>query len=53
VRRQATVVFGHWSALGLLLRPDVICLDTGCIWGGHLTALRLSDRKVVQIAAPA
>ncbi|WP_397473581.1 symmetrical bis(5'-nucleosyl)-tetraphosphatase [Pusillimonas sp.] len=46
---EATVVFGHWSALGLLLRPDVICLDTGCVWGRQLTAVRLADRKVVQI----
>lgn len=48
-RDEATVVFGHWSTLGLLVRPDVICLDTGCVWGRHLTAVRLSDRKIVQI----
>ena len=48
-RHEATVVFGHWSTLGLLLRPDVICLDTGCVWGRQLTAVRLADRKVVQI----
>lgn len=47
--RDITVVFGHWSTLGLLLRPDVICLDTGCVWGGMLTALRLQDRKMVQV----
>ena len=35
------VAFGHWSTLGLLVRPDVISLDTGCVWGGCLTALRL------------
>jgi len=46
---HATVVFGHWSALGLLLRPNVIALDTGCVWGGKLTAVRLHDRKVVQV----
>lgn len=46
---EATIVFGHWSTLGLLLRPDVICLDTGCVWGRQLTAVRLTDRKVVQI----
>lgn len=51
--RQAqdqTIVFGHWSALGLLLRPNLIGLDTGCVWGRQLTAVRLSDRKVVQVA---
>lgn len=42
------VVFGHWSALGLFIRPDAICLDTGCIWGRSLTALRLSDHHVIQ-----
>lgn len=47
---DVTVVFGHWSTLGLMLRPDVVCLDTGCVWGGSLTALRLHDRKMVQIA---
>ncbi|AZW32758.1 bis(5'-nucleosyl)-tetraphosphatase [Bordetella bronchiseptica B18-5 (C3)] len=47
--RDVTVVFGHWSTLGLLMRPDVICLDTGCVWGGALSALRLHDRKLVQV----
>jgi bis(5'-nucleosyl)-tetraphosphatase (symmetrical) len=36
------VAFGHWSTLGLLVRPDVISLDTGCVWGGCLSALRLA-----------
>lgn len=47
--RNVTVVFGHWSTLGLLMRDDVICLDSGCIWGGALSAVRLQDRKLVQI----
>ena len=38
-----TVAFGHWSTLGGLGRSDVIGLDTGCVWGGCLTALRLGD----------
>jgi bis(5'-nucleosyl)-tetraphosphatase (symmetrical) len=37
-----TIAFGHWSTLGYLRRPDVIGLDTGCVWGGCLSALRLS-----------
>ena len=45
----ARIVFGHWSALGLLVRDDVICLDTGCVWGRSLTALRLEDSHVVQV----
>ena len=40
-----TVAFGHWSTLGWLDRPDVISLDTGCVWGGCLSALRLSHAK--------
>lgn len=47
---ELPVVFGHWSALGLYLQPDTIGIDTGCLWGGKLTAIRLSDRKIVQIA---
>jgi bis(5'-nucleosyl)-tetraphosphatase (symmetrical) len=46
---DATVVFGHWSALGLINRPNVIALDTGCLWGGNLTAIRLHDRKIFQV----
>jgi len=44
-RRTAGVpiAFGHWSTLGYLRRPDLIALDTGCVWGGCLSALRLSD----------
>lgn len=36
-----TVAFGHWSTLGWLNRPDVLSLDTGCVWGGCLSALRV------------
>jgi bis(5'-nucleosyl)-tetraphosphatase (symmetrical) len=46
---DATVVFGHWSALGLIVRPNVIALDTGCLWGGNMTAIRLEDRKLFQV----
>ena len=46
---EATVVCGHWSALGLKVTPGVIALDTGCLWGGALSAARLEDRKVFQI----
>jgi len=47
--RDVTVVFGHWSTLGLKLDSDVICLDSGCLWGGHLTAVRLQDHAVLQV----
>jgi bis(5'-nucleosyl)-tetraphosphatase (symmetrical) len=36
------VAFGHWSTLGFLQRPDLLSLDTGCVWGGCLSALRLA-----------
>ncbi|MFA5662955.1 symmetrical bis(5'-nucleosyl)-tetraphosphatase [Castellaniella sp.] len=44
------VIFGHWSALGLHIRPDAICLDSGCVWGRSLTAMRLSDHRILQQA---
>jgi bis(5'-nucleosyl)-tetraphosphatase (symmetrical) len=50
--RGTPVIFGHWSALGLLLEPDAIALDTGCLWGRKLTALRLEDRRVFQVSCP-
>jgi len=37
-----TVAFGHWSRLGWLNRPDLISMDTGCVWGGHLSACEIS-----------
>lgn len=46
---DVTVVCGHWSAVGLVLRPGLAALDTGCLWGGWLTALRLEDGAVFQV----
>jgi bis(5'-nucleosyl)-tetraphosphatase (symmetrical) len=53
-RRTAgvTVVFGHWSALGLVLRPNLVGLDSGCVWGGKLTAVCLDDRGLLQVDCP-
>jgi bis(5'-nucleosyl)-tetraphosphatase (symmetrical) len=39
--RSVHIVFGHWAALGLMRRADVTALDSGCVWGGALTAVRL------------
>ena len=43
--RGARVIFGHWSALGLVQRPGIVGLDTGCVWGGELTALDLDAAR--------
>ena len=43
------VVCGHWSALGLKLGEKLAALDSGCVWGGRLTALRLEDRALYQV----
>lgn len=52
-RRSAgqRIVFGHWSALGLVLRQRIVGLDTGCVWGGSLTALNL-DAPATPVAIP-
>lgn len=44
--RQVVAVAGHWAALGRRLRPDLVALDSGCVYGGELTAVRLEDREV-------
>ncbi len=46
---ERTVVFGHWSQLGLVVRPKLAGLDSGCVWGGSLSALRLEDRTLHQV----
>ena len=52
----ATVAFGHWSTLGWKSRPDLLSTDTGCVWGGCLSAVRigptLQDRELIQVACP-
>jgi bis(5'-nucleosyl)-tetraphosphatase (symmetrical) len=48
-----TVVCGHWSTLELMLAPNVLMLDSGCLWGGTLTAIRLPDRRVYQVPSRA
>jgi bis(5'-nucleosyl)-tetraphosphatase (symmetrical) len=49
--RDARVIFGHWSALGFVKRNGVVGLDSGCVWGGSLTAFNLdSDQPPVSVA---
>jgi bis(5'-nucleosyl)-tetraphosphatase (symmetrical) len=45
----STIVCGHWSALGLRVTPNLLALDSGCVWGGRLSAIRLEDRRLVQV----
>ena len=46
---DTVLVTGHWSALGLVVTPNLLALDSGCLWGRHLTAIRLDDRRVFQV----
>lgn len=48
LRQGYNVIFGHWAMLGLYRTRGVICLDSGCVYGGRLSALCLDDGKVVQ-----
>jgi len=49
---ERQIVFGHWSTAGLQLKARVAGIDTGCIWGGPLSALRLEDRWLAQVPSP-
>jgi bis(5'-nucleosyl)-tetraphosphatase (symmetrical) len=46
--RDTPLITGHWAALGLVVRPDLYALDSGCVWGRRLSALRLEDRRIYQ-----
>jgi bis(5'-nucleosyl)-tetraphosphatase (symmetrical) len=46
---DSVLVTGHWSALGLKITPNLLALDSGCLWGGELSALRLEDRQLFQV----
>ncbi len=47
--QQTTLICGHWSALGLYVTDNLIALDSGCVWGGQLTAICLENRQVFQL----
>lgn len=47
--KNVQIVFGHWSALGLQHRNNVYSLDTGCLWGGQLTAMNIVTKEIMQV----
>jgi bis(5'-nucleosyl)-tetraphosphatase (symmetrical) len=50
--RGPRIVFGHWSTLGFFNNGNITALDTGCVWGGTLTALRLDDPDAKPVQVP-
>ena len=46
---DTVLIVGHWSALGLKVLPQLLAIDSGCLWGGALTAIRLEDRAIFQV----
>lgn len=46
---DATIITGHWAALGLHMEPNILAIDSGCVWGRQLTAVRLEDRTIYQV----
>ena len=46
---DATIICGHWAASGLRIEPNLLAIDSGCVWGRQLTAIRLEDRAVFQM----
>ncbi len=49
--KDQAIIVGHWSALGLHQSQNVFALDTGCLWGGQLTAMCLETREMTQVSA--
>lgn len=47
---NATIICGHWSAIGLVAQKNLLALDSGCLWGGQLSAVRLEDRRIYQVS---
>jgi bis(5'-nucleosyl)-tetraphosphatase (symmetrical) len=47
--QTSKIICGHWSALGLRQRDNVFALDTGCLWGGQLTAMCLETQAITQV----
>ena len=49
---NATVICGHWSTIGLQVEKNLLALDSGCLWGRRLSAVRLEDRRIFQVSCP-
>ncbi|MDD2833049.1 MAG: symmetrical bis(5'-nucleosyl)-tetraphosphatase [Methylotenera sp.] len=49
--KDVAVIFGHWSALGLQQRINLYALDTGCLWGGKMSAMNIDTKTIVQVEA--
>jgi len=47
--REVRVAFGHWAALGVRIKKRYLALDSGCVWGGSLSAYRLEDGRLFQV----
>jgi len=47
--RDITIAFGHWAALGLRIKKRYFAMDSGCVWGGRLSALKLEDHTIYQV----
>jgi bis(5'-nucleosyl)-tetraphosphatase (symmetrical) len=47
--RDVRIAFGHWAALGVKIKKRYISMDSGCVWGGKLSALRLEDQQLIKI----
>ena len=48
--KNIDILFGHWSTLGFYSKNRIYCIDTGCLWGGCLTALRLDSEKIYKVS---
>lgn len=49
-RQDTTIICGHWASLGLYCEDNVLAIDSGCVWGRQLTAMRLEDRTAFQVS---
>ncbi len=48
--RDTTIICGHWASLGLYCEENLLAIDSGCVWGRQLTAVRLEDREMFQVS---